>query len=133
MTKEKEIYCVSCEKKVIARLTDGIEIYPWRYDLRELPFWICDRCENYVGCHHKTKNRTNPLGNIPDKEMRNARKHIHAILDPIWKSGRRSRNEVYQDLTNFIGFDYHTAQLRTIEEARKVYAFLLKYRRGLNG
>ena len=67
----------------MARLTDGKEVYPHRSDLNSLPFWICDRCRNFVGCHHKTKNPTRPLGCIPNKEMKNARKHIHNLLDPI--------------------------------------------------
>lgn len=128
---KKEIYCVACEIKVNARLTDGCEIYPHRKDLSDLPFWKCDTCKNYVGCHHKTKNRTNPLGNIPNAEMRKARQHIHALLDPIWKSGKRTRNQVYEAISGAMGFGYHTATLRTIEEAREVYKFLLKWRRGL--
>ena len=131
MHDTQEIYCTSCQEKVKARLTSGREIYPWRCDLRELPFWKCDYCENYVGCHHKTKDRTRPLGNIPTKELRNARKHIHAILDPIWQSGKRTRREVYEAISSAMGFSYHTALLRDIDEARKVYSFLIKYRRSL--
>ena len=82
------IRCCGCQKKVEARLTDGSEIYPHRKDLYSLPFWKCDVCGNFVGCHHKTKNRTRPLGCIPTPEIKNARKHIHAILDPLWQSGK---------------------------------------------
>lgn len=78
-----EIYCCGCEKKVPARLTDGAEIYPHRHDLSGLPFWKCDTCGNFVGCHHKTKNRTRPLGCIPTPEIKEARKRIHSLLDPL--------------------------------------------------
>jgi hypothetical protein len=118
------IRCCGCGEKVEARLTSGMEIYPHRPDLANLPFWKCDGCGNYVGCHHKTKNPTQPLGNIPTPELRNARQHIHRILDPLWKSGRFKRNDIYAKLSDHMGFEYHTAQLRSLEEARKVYAFV---------
>lgn len=119
-----EIYCVCCGHEVEARLTDGKEIYSHRKDLYSLPFWKCDTCGNFVGCHHKTKNRTRPLGNIPTKELREARKHIHALLDPIWKSGRMKRKEIYAFIADRIGGEYHTAEIKSIEEAREVYRII---------
>jgi len=68
------LYCCACRADVPARLTDGGEIYPHRADLADLPFWKCDACNNFVGCHHQTKNRTHPLGCIPSPEIKNARK-----------------------------------------------------------
>lgn len=117
-----DLFCCGCNKKVQARLTDGSEIYPHRKDLYELPFWKCDICENYVGCHHKTEDRTRPLGCIPTKEITNARKHIHALLDPIWEQGDITRKELYGLLTIRFGRQYHTANIRSIEEAREVYS-----------
>lgn len=124
MTTRRQIYCVCCKKKVDARLTTGAEIYPHRSDLAALPFWKCDTCSNYVGCHHKTKNRTAPLGNIPTAALRDARQHIHAILDPLWKSGRFSRKEVYKKISARTGREYHTAHIRSLEEAREVYKII---------
>jgi hypothetical protein len=72
------IYCCKCGGYVNARLTDGKETYPHRPDLYGLPFWRCDTCKNFVGCHHKTKERTRPLGCIPTKAIKDARKKIHA-------------------------------------------------------
>ena len=87
MAKEEimDIYCCGCNKDTAARLTNGEEIYPHRKDLYSLPFWKCDQCGNYVGCHHKTKNQTKPLGCIPTQEIKNIRKKIHTVLDPLWK------------------------------------------------
>ena len=93
--KRTEIYCIECAAIVIARLTKGKEIYPHREDLSTLPFWKCDQCGNYVGCHHQSQDRTRPLGCIPNAEMKNARKHIHALLDPIWKNGLINRQKLY--------------------------------------
>ena len=114
------IYCCGCEKDVEARLTDGSEIYPHRPDLYALPFWKCDKRSNYVGCHHKTKNRTRPLGCIPTAEIMDARKRIHAMIDPHWKSGRITRGKLYFELSRRLGWEYHTANIKSIDEANKV-------------
>ena len=121
------IRCCGCENKAEARLTDGGEIYPHRPDLKSLPFWKCDSCGNYVGCHHKTKNRTQPLGCIPTPEIKNARQHIHRLLDPIWQSGKMKRKEIYKILSDRLGWKYHTANIRSVEEARKVYRIIQEH------
>lgn len=118
------IRCCGCGEKVEARLTDGGEIYPHRQDLASLPFWKCDDCGNFVGCHHKTKDRTRPLGCIPTPEIRNARKHIHSLLDPIWKSGKIKRKDLYAKISEQLGWKYHTANVRSVEEAREVYKII---------
>ena len=121
------IRCCGCDRKVEARLTDGGEIYPHRTDLKSLPFWKCDGCGNYVGCHHKTKNRTQPLGCIPTPEIKKARQHIHRLLDPIWQSGKAKRRDLYKILSDSLGWKYHTANIRSIDEARKVYRLIQEY------
>ena len=121
------IYCCACGGDVEARLTNGGEIYPHRADLKDLPFWRCDACGNFVGCHHKTKDRTTPLGCIPTMELKNARKAIHALIDPIWQSGRMGRREMYEAMSRDLGWEFHTAELRTIGEARSAYRAARKY------
>ncbi len=122
MTETREIWCCGCNAEVSARLTDGREIYPHRRDLSDLPFWRCDSCGNFVGCHHKTTNRTNPLGVIPTPEIKNARQHIHRVLDPIWKSGRKPRKALYAEIADRLGrSEYHTADIRSVDYARRVY------------
>lgn len=116
-----KIYCCECEIDVDARLTNGLEIYPHRKDLKYIPFWVCDTCGNYVGCHHKTKNKTKPLGVIPSKEIKIARRHLHGLIDPIWQSGILSRGDLYRRISNAIGHEYHTAEIRTIDDARNIY------------
>ena len=92
MREGMKIFCVSCDRDVEARLTDGKEVYPHRPELGPLPFWICNACKNSVGCHHKTKDRTRPLGVIAPVELKRARQHIHKILDPIWQKGYMTRD-----------------------------------------
>ncbi len=115
------IWCCVCQSDVSARLTDGAEVYPHRKDLCGLPFWRCDSCGNWVGCHHRTAERTRPLGCIPGPEMKKLRGQIHCVIDPLWKSGKIKRSTLYSRMTDRLGFKYHTADLRTIEQARAAY------------
>ena len=126
-----KIYCTGCETDIDARLTSGKERYPHRQDLYELPFWKCDTCGGYVGCHHKTSQPTKPLGVIATPEILNARKKIHALLDPLWKSKKIKRGQAYAYVTNRMAkllgeptYQYHNGEIRTIEEARQVYAIV---------
>jgi len=123
MSKTKrEIYCCQCEVDVIARLTDGKEIYPHRHDLYSIPFWKCDTCGNYTGCHHKTKSPTEPLGVIPTPAIRQLRVKIHTIIDPVWKLGKVSRGRLYSMMTEAVGWKFHTSKIRTLAEAEKCLA-----------
>lgn len=116
----RRIYCCGCGVDVDARLTDGKECYSHRQDLYRLPFWKCDTCHNFVGCHHKTKDRARPLGCIPTKAVKDARKKIHAIIDPLWKSKTIERGKIYSELAKVIGRQYHTAELRSVAECNLI-------------
>ena len=131
--KYRVIWCCGCNGETEARLTTGVEIYPHRRDISDLPFWRCDKCGNFVGCHHKTDDKTRPLGCLPTPEIKAARQHIHRILDPIWKSGRMSRGKVYALLSQKMGREYHTAEIKTVEEAREVYRHIAELDRSLTG
>lgn len=116
-----QLYCTGCEKDVEARLTDGKERYPHRPDLYELPFWKCDTCGAYVGCHHKTDNPTKPLGYLATPAILDARKKIHALLDPLWKSKKIKRGQAYAYVSKRLGHTYHNGEIKTLEEARTIY------------
>ena len=117
-----KIYCTQCNKDVEARLTNGEEIYPHRKDLYSIPFWKCDTCKLYVGCHHKSDTPTKPLGVFANQEIKDIRMKIHAQLDPLWKSGKYERNTLYSIIARKLGLNYryHTGEIRTIEEGEKV-------------
>lgn len=116
--KRRNLYCCGCGSDVQARLTNGREVYPHRRDLAKDLRWKCDGCGNSVGCHKPTDR---PLGCIPDKPMKQARMHIHSLLDPLWKSGQAKRGHLYARLTDVLGREYHTGELRTLDEARTIY------------
>jgi len=126
----EKIYCCGCLKDVDAQLTSGQGVYPnckesLQSKLWQLPFWRCPTCKNFVGCHHKTKNPTMPLGCIPTPEIKNARQHIHKLIDPLWHNHEepfRARGWIYRWLAAKMGKEkYHTAEIRSVEEAREVY------------
>lgn len=122
------LYCCGCGADTEARLTNGAEIYPHRPDLHELPFWKCDKCGNFVGCHHKTKDRTRPLGCIPTPELRSARGLAHAVIDSLWQSGGMSRTEVYAAISKALGRSYHTGETRTVAEVKSACVEVEKLR-----
>ena len=111
-----KIYCVGCDEKVVPRITDGKEIYPHRPDLYEKKFLKCDSCGNYKAFNGKDKPTL-----IPTPELRKARREIHAILDPLWQSGKIKRGQAYAYISHRIGYPYHNEELKNIEEARKAY------------
>ncbi len=116
-----KIYCTGCQEIVEARLTDGAEIYPGREDLAAVPFWICDVDKSFVGTHHKTKQRTLPMGYLATPEILKWRKIIHGIMDPLWQTGKTSRGAIYTHITNTLGRPYHTGEIWSVEEAQRVY------------
>ena len=102
MSYYKEIYCCECKRLVQARFTNWAEVYPY---LRELPcthFYICDKCKNFVGVHNNTNI---PLGTIPTPEIKEYRKTIHSIIDPIFlksKDKHYTRTNIYKFLSKFL-------------------------------
>lgn len=117
-----KIYCCECKKDIQPWRCYGSKVYPNREDLKSLVFWLCGTCNNFVGSHKNCKKgNERPLGVIANKEIKNARQHIHKILDPLWKDGKYLRKEVYSIISKKIGKEYHTAEIRTLDEARQIY------------
>lgn len=114
------IYCCQCGGYVEACLEWGATIYPHRSDLSDLFFYRCPNCGCYTGCHKGTKN---PMGVIPTKEMRVARKKIHSLIDPFWKSGIIKRGFLYKKIAEALGVkQFHTGWTKSLDECKRVYA-----------
>lgn len=129
----KTIYCCGCQADVFAVLITGKEAYPHRKDLHSLPFWRCPTCLNFVGCHHKTAKPTEPLGVISTPELKKAKILIHALADPLWKSGKIKRGHLYSRIKDTIGYNYHTANIKSLDEARKVYRAVREIAHSIRG
>lgn len=124
---QREIYCCNCGEVVIARLTNGAEIYPNRKDLDVIPLWKHDKCGGYVGCHKNSSSPTKPLGVIPSKEIREYRKKIHQVIDPLWKDKERPksvRRTIYRNLSAYLGYEYHTAELSSVDTCKRILDYV---------
>ena len=121
------IYCTGCEADVETEVVTGATIYPRRPDLKDKKFHRCVVCHNYVGCHSSGE----PLGVIPTPELRDARKHIHELIDPLWKSGVINRRTLYRKISSALGYTFHTADIRSIQEARYIYMIGRRIRKEL--
>lgn len=112
------IYYCECDEVVKCELKSGKELYPHRPDLYSIKMYECPICHNRVGTH---KGTTIPLGCIPTPEMKNARRLVHALIDPLWKSGKVKRKELYERISKELGYPYHTAKTVSMDELREVY------------
>lgn len=119
------IYCCACNGPVNANLITGKQAYPHRPDLADLLFWQCPTCKNFVGTHRHSTTLA-PLGFIAPPELKRARLALHGILDPVWKSGRIRRAKLYKEISEYLGYEYHTANTMSMEEINKVKDYLLK-------
>lgn len=74
--------------------------------------YLCMACGAFVGCH---PHSVYPLGLMADDETRSLRRALHAMIDPTWKSGLRSRGEVYGLMAGLMGFGperrFHVGEL----------------------
>ena len=117
--------CPKC--RTPTRLTRGAEVYPHRLDLREKPFWLCDGCGAFCGCH---PNTTRPLGSPADAETRNLRQRVHALLDPKWRLARfrgEARSRAYAELGTALGLKSSDCHVGMFDAAtcRQAIGFLL--------
>lgn len=69
--------------------------------------YYCQPCDAYVGCHENTKK---PLGTMTNAEGREWRKKAHAVFDPLWKSGKMSRDTAYGILRRHFNKEVHIGE-----------------------
>lgn len=118
------IYCGICDENIDARRVHGDKIYPHRPDLKDLIFWQCPTCGGYVGTH---KNSGKPLGCIVPQAVKEWRQKIHSIIDPLFLKRLIDRSTLYRRIAKKLGIkEYHTAHIRSVQEAEKVYSICLK-------
>lgn len=111
--------CPYCNK--IALWCENKEKYGRNYGKSYMCYW-CKPCDAYVGCHNNTKK---PLGTMANKELRQWRMKVHEHIDPVWKSGTVTRNQVYSDISYILGMTFHTGE-SDIETCKKVLAIEFK-------
>lgn len=114
-----KITCDHCGKP--ARLHLGKDVYPGREDLKGLYFWVCWRCDAWVGTHRDDLQHR-PLGGLAKEELRNARRAAHEAFDAIWEQGLKTRSEAHHWLSRVTGipeFRCHIGMM-DVDECRRV-------------
>ena len=113
--------CPYCGKQ--AKFSPNEEFYGKRYGKSYMCYY-CKPCNAYVGTHNNTDQ---PLGTMANQDLRNWRKKAHRTIDPLWKSGKMKRNEMYELLTKEFGYKIHIGSA-DIATCKKVIKFI----KGLN-
>lgn len=106
-------YCCKCCKDVKPNKALGHILYPASPAVWKKVFLVCPVCGSHAA--------DLPGATIPTAELRLARQMIHSVIDPIWASGIVSRSELYALLSQRLGYEYHTSQVRTMDEAERIY------------
>lgn len=113
-----KVFCPYCGNHAL--LVDSSRIYKQSYGM----MWLCEPCDAYTGVH-KSSPRFAPLGTLAKYELRELRKQVHAIFDPLWKKGKMTRNEAYAWLANRLGITKDVCHVAMFDEARCKQALLI--------
>ena len=99
-----QVICPKCNKE--APWVENKERYGQNFG-KSFMCYFCKPCGTYVGCHENTRR---PLGTMADKETRVWRRKAHTVIDPLWKSGKMTRKEVYKMLKEKFGRVIHIGE-----------------------
>ena len=107
--------CQHCGRD--AEWVENKEVYGRNYG-NSYMIWLCRPCDAFVGCHQNTKQ---PKGRFLAKaDLREARKKAHAVIDPLWQSGKYKRKTVYIRLNEAFGKVVDVAATETPEECEEI-------------
>lgn len=118
-----KVECPYCKGQ--AKLVDSKIIYGKSYGL----IWLCAPCNAYCGVHKNSHDHA-PLGTPANAELRKLRLKVHELFDPLWKTGRHTRNAAYGILSTFVGIrkkDTHIGRFNETQ-CKKAIAKLLTYK-----
>ena len=128
-TESSSVWCCNCNSYTVAELLPGSVVYTGRPDLAARGFWRCPECRRSVGHNTRTGD---PLGCIPTPEISKMRMLIHSIIDPLWQQKILKRRDIYAHLSKILGREYHTADLRTVEECARIRRAAMELAKGAN-
>lgn len=114
------IFCCNCNEWVNAKAVPASHVYPKRHDLQGKIYLQCPTCSGTVGAHRDGR----PLGCIPTPAVRSMRITIHDRIRGIVGDRRLTTCLVYRYLSGCIGQEYHTGNIKSVEEADKILNLL---------
>ena len=126
----KPVMCQKCNKMVNAEIVGGDVIYPLVPKLSKKKFYRCPLCGNYKEIF--PEEETGMFVVLPSEEVRTLRLLVHDTIDPLWKSGKISRKEIYRRLSSELGGDYHNGNSVDPEKLQKAYLVAQKIEEELN-
>jgi len=107
--------CNHCGKE--AEWVENKEVYGRNYGDSYM-IWLCRPCDAYVGCHQNTKTPKGKM--LAKKDLREARKRAHLVIDPLWQSHKYKRKTVYIRLKEAFGREIHVGETETVEECEDI-------------
>ena len=113
----------------IATKATGADIYPGRPDLADRVYWLCHRCDAWVGCHKGTET---PLGTFANEELRQWRRLAHSVFDPLWKDKTMGRREAYSWLAEKLNISVEETHIGSfdLDKCRAVVRICSERRNG---
>lgn len=116
------VICPYCGQP--AEWVENKEIYGKNFGTSYMVY-LCRPCKAYVGCHLNSKK---PLGTLANKELREWRKRVHALIDPLWKEGRMSRGAMYETLSSNLGYPFHVGEsdIKKCKDAIEIAKYIFK-------
>ena len=95
---QTQIRCPYCGSPAILRSADGI----YKDNSKHVMLYVCKNypeCDAYVRVHTGTKI---PVGSLADRKLRELRKTAHDYFNQLYLSGRMSKQEAYQWLSDIL-------------------------------
>lgn len=123
-------YCTHCNQEVEAFSAPASDIFGPHFRFANQIVYVCPYCKNYVEANRDFK----PAGVIPTAELRKAKNYILSVLNPVFDRKMMSRKEVYLKLSKVVyenRKNLKISDIRDLDEARKVYAAVKKFREEL--
>lgn len=106
--------CPYCGRK--ARRVMGRDLYPNRKTAWKQRYLACVPCRAWVRCHDINGHKWQAMGTMATAELRRLRQHAHVVFDPIWKSGRMTRESAYQWLARELGIHRNDAHFASMDD-----------------
>lgn len=113
------LFCPYCNNK--AEFLSSEEFYGQDYGTN---LYVCRPCDSRVGTHGKGRT---PLGTMVNHKLRVLRKVCHRRFDKLWKSGKMSRSQAYNLLSQLMDLPLKEAHIGIFnEEQCKRLLFILR-------
>jgi hypothetical protein len=95
--------CPYCNEEAVFMSTE--EYYGRDYGTN---IYVCRPCDATVGTHGNSRHA---LGTLANKELRELRKEVHALFDPLWRTKKMLRHNAYKLLQELMNLPKEKAHI----------------------